>query len=132
MAYHRTKIIEVPIYPIKIKVTIVSDFYDYFDLLKYNHQKSWGKKRINAIRAIVIDTSYYDRSYDYDIVFNSNIKIDIQTLAHETFHLTRYIMTYIGSELSDESEENWAYLHGYLAEELKNTIKYLRQNGDTD
>lgn len=39
-------------------------------------------------------------------------------IAHEIFHVTCWIMKYVGITLSDESEEAFAYLNGYITEQF--------------
>ena len=38
----------------------------------------------------------------------------IGTFSHEIFHLTATILQDAGVKMSDDSEEAWAYLYGYL------------------
>lgn len=46
-------------------------------------------------------------------------------IAHECFHATRYILEYVGITLEESSEEAFAYLLGYLVEEVDKLVKSL-------
>lgn len=43
---------------------------------------------------------------------------DYGTLAHEIFHAVTFILTRIGMSLTNESDEAYAYLIGYLTKEI--------------
>jgi len=43
-------------------------------------------------------------------------RINRRTIAHEVWHATKAVLYYAGVELSDNSEESFAYLNGYLTE----------------
>lgn len=45
------------------------------------------------------------------------------TVAHESFHATAKVMYDIGSNLSDESEEPYAYLVGYITNLVVMTLQ---------
>lgn len=47
------------------------------------------------------------------------------TIAHECFHIVNHVMTTIGGPLTESSEESWAYLLGYLVEEVTNEFRAL-------
>lgn len=129
--YHKTSIIEIPIYETKVKITLVDSMYNYFKLKNYTYQKHWKKEEIEGIRALVANTNDYKVKYNYDVIFHIN-SFGLDALAHEVFHLTKYIMEYIGTTLSDDSEEAWAYLTGYLFETIRKEIKELIRNKDAD
>lgn len=50
-----------------------------------------------------------------------------ETIAHEAFHLTRYMMEYIGSKLDDGSEEPWAYLLGDIVIKCEKTMELFKK-----
>lgn len=43
---------------------------------------------------------------------------DIPSIAHEVFHLVYFLGKNIGAELTDESEEFYAYLTGYMMKKI--------------
>lgn len=45
-------------------------------------------------------------------------KVDIETIAHEVFHVVMEHHRYIGVTLDVSSEESFAYLFGYLIKEI--------------
>jgi len=49
----------------------------------------------------------------------------LNTVTHELFHATHAIMTRVGIKLSDDSEEAYAYLIGYLTQK---TLNFLQLN----
>ena len=51
-----------------------------------------------------------------------NVNSSIGTLAHECFHVVVRIMNIVGSQLTYESEEPYAYLLSYLVNEV-NKVK---------
>jgi DNA-binding transcriptional regulator YhcF (GntR family) len=48
---------------------------------------------------------------------------NINTIAHESFHVTYEILKEAGLVLSPKSEEAFAYLNGYIAEIIDNGLK---------
>ena len=60
---------------------------------------------------------------------NGNIHVfigpdaNINVICHEAFHVTRNVLESAGLELSDSSEEAFAYLNGWVAEKIQKIIK---------
>ena len=52
------------------------------------------------------------------LVFWCEFPKDIESFSHEVFHLTATILQDAGVTLTEESEEAWAYLYGYLYSKL--------------
>ncbi len=48
---------------------------------------------------------------------------DINVIAHEAFHVACNITRYVGITLSDDSEEAFAYLIGYITEQYEDILK---------
>ena len=46
-------------------------------------------------------------------------------LVHEIFHCTEFILSRVGLKLSKKSDEAYAYLMGYITENIFNTINNL-------
>lgn len=51
---------------------------------------------------------------------------ELGTLAHEIFHCTCFIMDRVGIKLTDESDEAYAYLIGYLTNEILKKIDKIK------
>lgn len=65
------------------------------------------------------------------VIFNSE-KLFEGYIVHESFHITAYIMRYIGCTLTEESEETYAYLIEWVYKSLRKLIIKFKQNGYTD
>lgn len=48
---------------------------------------------------------------------------DINIIAHESFHVACSIMRYISLDFSEDSEEAFAYLLGYITEQYQDILK---------
>lgn len=61
----------------------------------------------------------------YVMRINNDIKTarGLATLAHETFHAVHFLMNDVGITLSDESDEAYAYLTGYIIREVTERMK---------
>lgn len=110
---------QVPIYDQPIHIYIVDDVEDAFENNKSIRTilKKEGVKTAKeaSSRAIILEE---DR---FGIIFGKEgLKEDI--ISHEVFHLTLIIMKHVGRELSDENEENYAYLNGYLNAKIRSRI----------
>lgn len=68
--------------------------------------------------------SSYDLEYalpgHWLIAFKST---DLNTIAHEVFHIVMWHNKYIGQRFNSSSEESYAYLFGYLIQEIYEFIK---------
>lgn len=54
------------------------------------------------------------------IIFKST---DLNTIAHEVFHIVMWHNKYIGQRFNGSSEESYAYLFGYLISEIHEFVK---------
>lgn len=52
-----------------------------------------------------------------------NKELDIRTLCHEALHITRTMLEDLPCNLSDETEEVWAYVIGWVADCIDDYIK---------
>lgn len=50
--------------------------------------------------------------------FDKRSPADHGVLAHEIFHITTFVLAQCGLELNDNSMEAYAYLHGYITQEI--------------
>jgi len=49
--------------------------------------------------------------------------IDHRTIAHEVFHAVEFLMEHIGIKLTYETDEVYAYVIGYLTDEIYKLVK---------
>ena len=87
---------ELPIYPFGV----------HFCLLSESREDYLDNKEARAVR---------DGQNLY-IYFKEGASFE--TIVHELFHLTEFVMEHIGQPLSKSPNETWAYLIGFLAEEF--------------
>jgi hypothetical protein len=52
------------------------------------------------------------------IMLNRDNLDDMPIIAHEAFHATEFIMEYINTPLTDSTSEPYAYLLGYIVEQI--------------
>lgn len=50
-------------------------------------------------------------------------KEDIDTIAHESYHITRFVLTQSGVGHCEEAEEAWAYLQGFVTQQVFSFIE---------
>lgn len=72
-----------------------------------------------SIAAITHDLEYSLPGH-YLIQFNHT---DLNTIAHEVFHVVMWHNKYIGQKFNNGSEESYAYLFGYLISEINEFVK---------
>lgn len=89
----------------------------------------WVKKKykqeINNIcyagRAIELNDGHYSEFIIY--FYKAEWVFDfISVLHHELWHLTQYIMEYVGIEFNEHTTESYAYFSSYLLREILSTI----------
>lgn len=87
---------ELPIYPFGV----------HFCMLTEKSNSYLDNREAHAVR----------EGQDLYVYFKDGVSID--TVVHELFHLTEFIMEHIGQPLSKSPNETWAYLLGFLTEEF--------------
>ena len=95
----------VPIYDMEVRVVILEegeDFYTAFPKLPKDSMEADG-----VAHCLVDDTGRAN------IVIEKEY-LDFDTVTHEVYHLTLAILNNAGLVQSDDSEEAYAYLNGYL------------------
>ena len=74
--------------------------------------------------------TFYDCEGDLWVLFNKET-FNLNTCAHESFHLTHYIMNDIDHSFNIDSHEPHAWLHGYLVDTIfkigKDLIKQIKK-----
>lgn len=48
---------------------------------------------------------------------------DLDMVAHESYHIAFFVLTESGVDCTDSAEEAWAYLIGYLTQEVHDFLK---------
>jgi len=123
--------IKVPIYP----VTILCYFgtKEFFQEMIHKHIPNKKAKE----QILEYDTNYNGIVHNYgghqilhiDRIPDSPVWHNM--LAHEVLHLTFAIMRYTGMELSEDSEEAYTYLNGYVTEQIHKNIEKYNKNYTT-
>lgn len=104
--FKRKKIIDIPIYPFRLHLCLLNE-----EGLKYLENKHR-------------DTDARTEKEGLEIFIYFKEKPRADSVAHEVFHATEFIMLEIGQKLGDSPNETWAYLMGYLMDECD---KFLRR-----
>lgn len=81
---------------------------------KKDFLKSVEKGDISAYDGLVVNIGYGNNVLWVQSLVNN--PDDIGTLAHEAFHVTYDILKRVGIPLSNDSEEAYSYLIGYITE----------------
>lgn len=105
--FKRTIKFELPLYPFSI----------HFCMLTEKGKSYLDNKEAKAIRD----------GQELYLYFNDGVSVE--TIAHELFHLTEFIMEHIGQPLSKSPNETWAYLLGFLTEEFFKFYKLKELGG---
>lgn len=96
--FKRTKIVSVPLYPFNVIFCEVS---------------SHGEKYLNEgeeARTVRTDKQV-------SVYFRDGVMFD--TIVHELFHVTEFIMAAVGEKMGECPNESWAYLIGWLGGEAQ-------------
>jgi hypothetical protein len=107
------KIIDYIVYPFNILVSFNMTEKELKDILKHilpNDEKlDIEKLEFHEGTTVMFSTG--------QTVMNIN-NIDYRTISHEIFHAVVMLMNRVDINLTDDSEEAFAYLIGYLTEEI--------------
>ena len=123
LKYHNKvpyKIISYVIYPFDVLVSFHKDFNELKAILEKRLPKDAWK-----------DISEFEGEYDARSVrFETGQtvicfkKLTNDIIAHEIFHAVELLMEYIGIQLSRDSSEAYAYLIGYLTNEIYKLLDF--------
>lgn len=112
----KDKKIKIPIYGRELRIVICKDIQSGF--------KKLGLEDVNGdeLEASVVE--------DDNGVINLIIRpdADINTICHESFHIANGVLDDAGMKLCDNSEEAYAYLVGWVAEQVQKEIKKNLKN----
>ena len=100
-----------------------------FLLKSFKDQPAWKKNRkksmIQAVHKIFNErpgaTYLYNSNHNIHYIHlfqKENYSIFWNHLSHEVTHVVFNILQILGMKLTDESEEAYAYLHGYITQQL--------------
>lgn len=105
------------VYPCRIHIRLDTDPKV---AVRWVNQKLGSGFESGADLGTAARTFHEDDCADAAIVFYG--LPDDGTMAHEAFHVVRHIMATIGMPLSDESDEAYAYLLGWLVREISRRL----------
>ena len=116
--------IEIPMY--SETVTVIQDKSVYAGIKKSDLFEEFSKLFKSESEAKQVALTYNGLVFTYRdnkyIFLENNTRQDI--IAHESLHCTIAILNRIGVWLTDSSEEQYAYLLGYLVKEINKGLKY--------
>ncbi|WP_077417919.1 hypothetical protein [Chryseobacterium sp. JV274] len=117
--------IKVSVYKTNIHVIIGGTYQEKDNVL-------WTKGYEKCYREQLLDritdhdaTAVEHKSGDLTLFFNESPKKDnfwLSILTHETLHAACYILRRVGVQLSEESEEAYAYLQQMIFEEILDNL----------
>ncbi len=110
------KIIPLKLYGCKVVVTITDDIGK--ELIKFQNKNLINYQKTSVYYGMAIPEIGTDR---YHVLLNKKL-LDINTIAHEAFHISYEILESLGIEVSKENDEPLAYLLGYIVEEIYGMI----------
>jgi len=117
--------LEVPVYDQTLYVYIVDSIKDTYNKSK-TIRKLVKRENIDYDGKVELDGLVLEEER-FAILFTVS-KLNDDCISHELFHITRSILRNVSrtSTLSEKTEEQWAYLNGWLNGELR---KLLRKKG---
>lgn len=97
----------------------------HFDILLYDEETADHFEIPDDVAAYTV----YDSDLVEDFCLAACIFKDTKsdTIVHESLHLVREIMSHVGIELTDSSEEAYAYTLEYVYKNVKKVIKKLKE-----
>jgi hypothetical protein len=114
--------IVLPIYPFEFMVSIAQTNKQLMDdFIKYWDEPKFIELVKNDVENMDDDYSGYFQMYKCQVgIFRFKNKPAVGVIVHECFHACYKLMDRIGQQLSDESEESYAYLMQYIFEQISN------------
>lgn len=113
--------IKIPIYGIVFELILTDDIWNYH--IKNNI--SGIREEVDNYAALTLEFSTEKDQTRRCIIFRDDY-YSIGCIAHEAFHLTCRVMKTIGMNLTDSSEEGYAYLITWLTEAITEGLILLR------
>lgn len=118
---NKIKELKIPIYGGILEIIVDKNFIN--ERIKRNH--IFGEFDDNNFFPSAM-FSYSINELRYALFFNKSATYE--DIFHEVFHLTFRIMSNIGVDLDENTNEVFAYLHGWLGEEVINIINDNKSN----
>jgi hypothetical protein len=119
--------IYIPIYGVVIYLGFETSLEEYIDLAS-------KKSKVKNLREEYEDTiqnkpqgSFFGTSYNLFLHFDPNLKDLTNVAVHECFHATYYILNRANVYLDESSEEAYAYLLGFITDEVVKIIKAYKK-----
>jgi len=116
----RSSEIEIPIYNRSVTLCLFEDEEEIKGYLKNNFDVDIIGLEVEAYAA--------NDGKQFYLLFNSSNLEDVH-IVHECMHLVYWTLDDAGIILSDETQEAYCYLMGYLFTEVKNSLKLLELLG---
>lgn len=116
-------IINCEVYPFDVMISMgETDDELKTHLLKVNIDNDDHKLKATTIAKAVL---FYNNTSLIRLRHIPETPRDFGTLAHEIFHVATFIMTEVGMQLNDDTDEAFAHLIGFLTERIyKKLNKY--------
>ena len=106
--------LKVPLYERPFRIMVTNKFVEAFDWLE---EEIDCEEDLDSVEATVIE------SISGQITLLIRPKANINTICHESFHVTCTVLEDAGLKLCGKSEEAYAYLIGWVAAEIKKALK---------
>ena len=104
---------EIPIYERLLKVVVCEDIRTGLEIIESNDFE--GEE--DTVEATVIE----DNKGGINVIIKPNANIN--TICHESLHVVTAVLAHAGLKLTDDSEEAYAYLIGWVSERIDKAIK---------
>lgn len=120
----KTKEHVLPIYDQKVAFVVGEDFRKYI-LKKYNMNPDSISEDCAGQAIEIYHVEKKDRRFLICMRTFDWTEADLSILTHECSHATYQILSHLGIKHTDESDEAYAYLHGYI---FGVALKWLNPN----
>ena len=112
----KTKV-TVPLYGRKMCIVVTEDISDaIIEIEGYEYDESNKNSDLGNFEATVMESP----NGLLTVLVKPNA--DVNTIAHESFHVAVTVLSDIGMKLSSKSEEAYAYLIGWVAEQINKAL----------
>lgn len=113
------KRIYIPVWDDNILVSFSNNIQEaYKKEFSINHKENIKHLPPKAYEAVVIPCEYMEGQKECCVVFFNLKTVSQGTISHECFHIVNYILKARGLTLSDDSEETYCYLLGFLVDHV--------------
>lgn len=115
--------IEVDLYNQRVRLLVTKDYDEVEKFIR----KKWKDKNWTVENDDCEGNLFWHPDYAPIIHIHKKPKTPFQKgiLAHEIFHCTSFLLRAAGLKLTEESEEAFSYLHGFLTEKIWEKLEKL-------